>query len=387
MSSGQNWSELVGLLGWATGEGAVCPTATVLVARGTDIVFEHCSGKQGAPNQETSCNEQAVFDLASLTKPLVTAALVLNSVARERISLDTKVAQIVPEFADAAGGPADERRGTVRIRDLLRHDSGLPAYRRFFERFEGRAPDSAAKAEAQRREMLSLVLHEPLERDPRTMSVYSDLGFVVLGEVLERLTGTRIDELARTRLFEPLGIGDARFFDVRSGADPLFAPRIVATGPCEWRRREVHGVVQDENAYAMGGIAAHAGLFATARDVPRLAAEWMEAWCGRGRVLDRRLVVHAWNPLASTGGAPPSTWALGWDTPTPGSSSAGSLVGRDAVGHLGYTGTSIWLDPSRRAHVVLLTNRVAYGRNSEPIRALRPRVHDAVFAALDRTKR
>ena len=107
---------------------------------------------------------------------------------------------------------------------------------------------------------------------------------------------------------------------------------------------------------------------------------------GRGRVLDRRVVGHAWNRSASAAGAAPSTWALGWDTPTPGASSAGSRIGAGAVGHLGYTGTSIWIDPSRRAHVVLLTNRIAYGRNSDAIRALRPRLHDAVFAALDRAR-
>ena len=143
-------------------------------------------------------------------------------------------------------------------------------------------------------------------------------------------------------------------------------------------------MVQDENAYAMGGIATHAGLFATARSVHRLVAEWTEAWAGRGRVLDRRLVDHAWNRSGRAAGAAPSTWALGWDTPTPGASSAGSRIGRAP------SATSA--TPARRsgstravdAHVVLLTNRIAYGRNSDAIRALRPRIHDAVFAVLDR---
>ena len=119
----------------------------------------------------------------------------------------------------------------------------------------------------------------------------------------------------------------------------------------------------------------------------RLIGQWVAAWSGRDSLFDRRLVAHAWNRSAAAAGAAPSTWALGWDTPTPGISSAGSNVGHDAVGHLGYTGTSIWFDPTRRAHVVLLTNRVAYGRNAEAIRALRPPLHDAVFAAIDRTKR
>ena len=133
----------------------------------------------------------------------------------------------------------------------------------------------------------------------------------------------------------------------------------------------------------MGGVAPHAGLFATARDVHRLVAQWVAAAAGHGRVLDHALVLQAWDRERASAAAAESTWALGWDTPTPGASSAGSRVSRDSVGHLGYTGTSIWIDRTRQTHVVLLTNRIAYGRNPDAIRALRPPLHDAVFAALD----
>jgi serine-type D-Ala-D-Ala carboxypeptidase len=223
------------------------------------------------------------------------------------------------------------------------------------------------------------------ERDPRSGSIYSDIGFLVLGAVVERVSRARVDAFAREKIFAPLAYGDAGFVDLLEQPDDDFLRRAARTGFCEWRRREVHGFVQDENAFAMGGVGAHAGLFATARSVHRLAAEWTKASDGHGRVLDQRIVGHAWDRAAASAGAASSTWALGWDTPTPGTSTAGSRIGPGAVGHLGYTGTSLWIDPSRHVHVVLLTNRVAYGRKPDGIRALRPRVHDAVFAALDRT--
>jgi CubicO group peptidase (beta-lactamase class C family) len=166
----------------------------------------------------------------------------------------------------------------------------------------------------------------------------------------------------------------------RRGARWPDPSRIAAAGTCEWRRRSIHGEVQDENAWAMGGVASHAGLFATVEAVHLLVLEWVRAAAGRGLLLDRRLVTYAW---ARASGVARGTWALGWDTPSPGASSAGTRVGPSAVGHLGYTGTSVWIDRNRGVHVVLLTNRIACGRSSDAIRALRPRLHDAVFAAVD----
>ncbi len=379
-----DWTPVAQILDEAVGPGRVAPAAALLVGHGGDIVFEHSAGVAGVPGNERPCDETTIFDLASLTKPLVTVALTLDLISRGKLGFDSRVADFLPGFvAGAAGGEgADARRRAVSVRHLLRHDSGLPAYRRYFERFDATA--CAAAGADERRGMFDLALAEPLERDPRSGSVYSDVGFLVLGALVEQVAGARIDELAAQRLFEPLEVADAAFVENARGAESAFAARCAATGPCDWRGSEVHAVVQDENAYAMGGVATHAGLFATARGVHRLVAEWVAAAAGHGVLLDRRIVGHAWDRSAAAAGAAPSTWALGWDTPTPGASSAGSRIGRLAVGHLGYTGTSVWIDPSRRAHVVLLTNRIACGRDSEGIRALRPRVHDAVFAALDR---
>ena len=376
------WSEVVSLLEHAVGAGRVSPAAALLVGRGERILFEHSAGVAGPGHDEHSCDRETVFDVASLTKPLVTAAIALDMIARGHLYFDTRVVDVLPAF----GAGPDERRAAVSVRHLLRHDAGLPAHRRFYEQFPASAPDSPADLRERRAQMVGLALAEPLERDPRAGSVYSDIGFMVLGALVEEIGGARIDELAASRIFAPLKLEDAWFVETTGMPDEAFAKRCAGTGPCAWRHVRIHGVVQDENAYAMGGIAAHAGLFATARTVHRLVAEWEEALAGRGRVLDRRIVGHAWNRAASAAGAAPSTWALGWDTPTAGGSSAGSRIGRDAVGHLGYTGTSAWIDPSRRVHVVLLTNRIAYGTSKLAIQKLRPRIHDAVFSALDRVK-
>lgn len=367
----------------------VFPGASALVARGDRIVFEHACGTLALARADRPATPETVWDLASLTKPLVTVALTLVLIDRGSIDLDERVTDLVPVFR--AGG--DPRRDKVTLRHLLHHDSGLPAYRRLFERFAGSfAPAQGAQ---QREQIITAAAAEPLVCDPGAASVYSDLGFIVLGSVIENVTGARLDDLARRLLFDPLQVEDAWFVDAaRADTDgaagaaatgsvagrPLPLERVAATGFCPWRARIVHGAVQDENAYAMGGVAPHAGLFATARAVHALALEWWRASRDEGRVLRGPLVRRAWDRAS---GSAPSTWALGWDTPTPRASSAGTRVSAEAVGHLGYTGTSLWIDRRRSVHVVLLTNRVASDKNGEGIRALRPRFHDAVFRALD----
>lgn len=366
----------------------VFPGACALVARGDVVVFEHACGTLALPSSDRDATRETVWDLASLTKPLVTVALILVMIDRGLLRFDDRVAALLPAF----GGGDDPRRQAVTLRHLLHHDSGLPAHRRFFETVADSfaSPDAAAAPEHRRR-IFAAAVAEPLERDPGAASVYSDLGFLALGAVLESVGGERIDRLARRLLLDPLEVEDAWFFDAArartseqsggaTGRSPVPLGRVAATGFCPWRGRIIHGAVQDENAYAMGGVAPHAGLFATTRAVHALALEWSRAACDQGRVLRGSLVRHAWERAS---GQARSTWALGWDTPSAGASSAGALVSEQALGHLGYTGTSLWIDRTRSVHVVLLTNRIASDKTGDGIRALRPRFHDAVFRALD----
>lgn len=372
------WADVARIVDAAAGADHVAPAVSLLVGSGEHVVFEHCAGVAGPPDRTRLCDQNTIFDVASLTKPLVTTTLTLEAVSRGLLALETTVADVLASF----DGAKDSRRAQVTVRDLLRHDSGLPAYRRYFEDVAPTPPSSALEAASRRSQMFRRAATEPLERDPRAGSVYSDIGFLVLGAMLEAVSNARIDALAQARLFGPLGLVDAEFVETRFGPSDDLARRCASGGTCEWRKGPVHGLVQDENAWAMGGVATHAGLFATARGVHRLVAEWVAAAGNQGLVLDGELVRLAWDREAAANGAAPSTWALGWDTPTPGASSAGSRINRDAVGHLGYTGTSVWIDPTRQVHVVLLTNRIAYGRSADGIRALRPHLHDAVLAAL-----
>jgi len=365
------------MLDAAVGDG-VFPGACARVSDRRGTVFEHATGTLAIPGADAAVGIDTVWDLASLTKPLITAAITILLAQRGLLRFTDRIVDLVPQFARSD----DPRRGNVTIRHLLRHDSGLPAHRRFYE---GLAPDvsSASGAARRREEILAAVLQEPLERDPGSGSVYSDIGFLVLGCALERVTEKRIDVLAREMLLEPLGVGEAWYVDVAAaaaGRSPLPLQRTAATGHCAWRGRLVHGVVQDQNSYALGGITSHAGLFATVSAAERLAREWIDASYDHGRVLDARVVRYAWRRQFSD---EPGTWVLGWDTPSAGASSAGTRISAQAVGHLGYTGTSVWIDRRRAVHVLLLTNRVASDTTGSGIRALRPRFHDAVLAAVD----
>ncbi len=370
--TGPEWARVEALLGRGVADG-VFPGAVLSVGAGDDVVAEIAVGTIGG-NGVAATGDGAdprptdpgvVYDLASLTKPLVTVASVALLLARGRLALDDSVAKLVPDFVGP--GPHDAHdRAAVTVRRLLSHSSGLPAYRRYFEQLD--AADSGSP-----RELVELVCREPLERPVGRSSVYSDLGFIVLGDLVERVAGVGLDRFFETELARPLGLETARFV---TGTPIDAAP----CGLCPWRRRVIRGVVQDENAYAMGGVAGHAGLFGTAGDVHALVAEHVRALAGAGRVLDGGVVGELWEPddrVADT------TWALGWDTPTPGASSAGSLVSPDAVGHLGYTGTSVWVDRTRGVHVVLLTNRVHPDPKHQAIRAFRPLLHDAVLRACD----
>lgn len=277
------------------------------------------------------------FDLASLTKPIATVTLAMRMVERGALDLDAPAARWAPGLD-----------GRIRVRDLLAHASGLPAWRPLHERARDRA------------HLVELAATEPLEREPGAASVYSDLGFIVLGAVLERVGGERLDAL-----FAPV----ARALGWSGGYAPLPTADVAAT------EVPLEGVVHDENARAMGGVAPHAGLFAPLEDVAAYCRAVLAGLPGVSPATQARFLAPA--------GVPGSTWCLGLDRPSPaGYSSAGGRMSRQAVGHLGFTGCSLWIDPARELYVVLLSNRVHPTRANDRIRAFRPVFHDAVLAAL-----
>jgi CubicO group peptidase (beta-lactamase class C family) len=304
----------------------------------------------GAPRPD----ERTLWDLASLTKVIGMTSAVARLVAERGIELGAPVQRYLPEFA----GPGKE---LVTVRHLLTHSSGLPAWRPLYKEGTDRA------------HRLAIVLQTPLDTVPGARMVYSDLGAILLGLIVERVTGEPLDRYLASRVFAPLGMTDTGYLP-----DSSLLDRIAPTEVDPWRQRHVHGEVHDENAYSLGGISAHAGLFGSARDLARFAQAMLRAWRGDSTILSTAVV----REFTRAQDASLSHRALGWETPN-GSNSAGHLLTPQAFGHTGFTGTSIWMDPGRDLFIVLLSNRVNPTRENRRIGAVRVALADAVAAAQD----
>jgi beta-N-acetylhexosaminidase len=320
--------------------------------------FGKMSDAAGAPAVKTD----TIYDVASLTKPVVTATLAAMMTEEGQLSLDAPVARYLPEWA---AGPQPDWRGKATVRNLLTHTAGLPAHQEYFKALS-------------RRVILARAAAEPLAYEPGTQAVYSDLGFMLLGEIIERLVGKPLDELARERVFAPLGSRDTLFRPSKS-----LRSRIAPTeNDTAFRKMLVRGEVHDENAWAMGGVAGHAGLFSTAGDLATFCQLMLNGGqYAHARILKRSTVAEF---TAATAIAA-NTQTLGWAAPTANSSS-GRYFSAKSFGHLGYTGTSLWIDPDKQLFVVLLTNRVNPTRANNKIKDVRPALHDAVVEGLGLAK-
>ncbi|MDP8254785.1 MAG: serine hydrolase domain-containing protein [Candidatus Alcyoniella australis] len=310
-------------------------------------------------------DDNPIFDLGSLTKVICTTTLVMQAVDQGLMRLDQTVAELWPEF------PAPWA-SKVTLTHLLSHSSGLAATRPYFEKMQGVG------------DILSRVAIDPLDATPGRVSIYSDLGFMVLGRILEIHLGARLDQLFYTRVAQPLGLEQTFFLPIERGKSSPQYPteRFVATERCRNRGRVLVAEVHDHNAWAMGGVVGHAGLFGTASDVFRFGRMTLDSWQGRGPLPTEQVRLFANRAQIVQG----SDRALGWDTPSSGRSSSGTMFGSQAIGHLGYVGTSLWVDLQSGTLIVLLTNRVhpedtAAGRRA--MRAFRPGLHDVVWEALD----
>lgn len=328
------------------------PAAVIEVGDAARPLWRQAFGRLRFEAGAPAAAEDTIFDLASLTKVLATATLVMQQAERGAMGLDDPVGQHV-----AAWQGAD--RAHVTARDLLAHCAGLAAYVPFYRDYAGRAEFGRALCSV------------PLEYEPRTKSAYSDLGFMLLGFILERDTAlpARFDALR-----SHMGIVD----DLQFNPPALWKPRTAPTETDPWRGRLLVGEVHDENAAALGGAAGHAGLFGTAAACGQYARHLLQVLDGKVGAFQRAGVETF---ITRRADVPGSSRALGWDTMRP-SSSCGSRMSPRAFGHTGFTGTSLWIDPDRGVYVVLLTNRVHPSRANEAIRQVRPAVHDAVMEAL-----
>jgi beta-N-acetylhexosaminidase len=330
------------------------PGAVLAVGHGSALAHLRAFGRLSYDEGAAPVRDDTMYDLASLTKVIVTTTMAMILVDEGKLDISKPVSAFLPEFR---GGNKDK----VTVWHLLTHSSGIDWWAPLYKELKGK--------DAYLRRVTSM----DLVYEPGTKSVYSDLGVLLLGEILERVAGQDIESFARARLFAPLGMKDTTY---RPG--PELLPRIAPTENDPWRGHVLRGEVHDENAAALGGVAPHAGLFGTAGDLARFAQMLLG-----GGVLEHQRIVsrETLDKFTKRAGVPSSSRALGWDTPSE-NSSAGTLFGPRSFGHTGFTGTSVWMDPDRNLFVILLTNRVHPTRDNNAIREVRRAVADAVVRGL-----
>ena len=354
------------------------PACSLAITLRGELIAHHALGNFTYDPASPPVVPASIFDLASVTKTIATTTMAMILYERGLLDLEAPLTAIVPEFTGD-----DPRRREVTLRMLLAHASGLPAYKKLF---------LTAKT---REELLAAAFTSDLTADPGTRAEYSDIGFIILGVALERLADEPLDAFCQREIFGPLGMSHTTFNPPKTWKDkiiptvdecgigecgagaPAREPLIPSAKPASgtFRGRIIQGEVQDENASVLGGVAAHAGLFAPAEDV----AIFAHAMLSRGRPFLRPTTIELFTRRVS---APADTSrALGWDTPS-GASQSGKYFGATSYGHLGYTGTSLWIDPDRQLSITLLTNRTWPDCQNQAIKQVRPAFHDAVIEAL-----
>jgi CubicO group peptidase (beta-lactamase class C family) len=360
----EGFHDVSGLLRQAVEEECF-PGAVLAVGYHGKLVYEEAVGASALIPSARRMTLDTVFDLASLTKPIATATALMRLVEESKVRLDAPA----DAYLDAVCRPDGD---SPTLRQLLSHCAGLPAWRPYYQSI-----DPAWPLPDRRHAVYAAVHRESLIARPGTTVQYSDAGFILLGELVETVTGMSLDEFCGQRIFAALhveGLGFRHLARPRPTGMPF-----ASTERCPWRGRVIDGEVHDENAWIMGGVAGHAGLFATARQVWQFAQSLLDGLQGRAWLVSTATL----RAFTTRQGVPEgSTWALGWDTPTAGRSSAGQYFSSAAIGHLGFTGTSLWIDPVQQVIVVLLTNRVHPSRQRDGLRSFRPLLHDAVMRAL-----
>jgi CubicO group peptidase (beta-lactamase class C family) len=359
-------------------DAGVFPGAVVVVVKNDEIAFEQAFGFRSLLPKQTALQLNTVFDLASLTKPLATTFAIMLLTREGQVSIEDRVTRFLPAFG-ALG------KKLITVRQLLSHTSGLPAWKPYYEEVveaEKQGKTNFVASRDAKRYVTELIYREKPLHPPASQCLYSDLGFIVLGDLVESVTATTLDEFCLTQIYKPLGLGSTGFIDLtqqRTGQVEQAAEWIAPTEQCPWRKRTICGEVHDDNAYTMGGVAGHAGLFGSARDLHSLIACLRRCLHGEDDFLPPSIVEEFFTKDDS---AVNSRFALGWDTPGPGKSASGSAFSSHSVGHLGFTGTSIWWDLDKDCYIILLTNRVHPTRKNEKIRDFRPHIHNLIMKAI-----
>jgi CubicO group peptidase (beta-lactamase class C family) len=336
------------------------PGAVILVQKDRRIIYEKAFGYYTYDTASGKVSINTLYDLASLTKVVATTTATMICYDRGLFKIDDKVSKYLPKFG--VNG-----KENITIRNLLVHDSGLrpdiPSYRIF---------DSVVNKE---QGVMNEIFNDTLIYPTGAKMVYSDLNFILMGKIIEKATGMSLDNFCNKSIFEPLGMNSTMFNPPKS-----IVNRIAPTEYDDyWRHRQIRGTVHDETSQLLNGVAGHAGLFSTAGDLAKLLQMLLQKGVYQGRSYIKASTVEMFLKKQSD----LSSRALGWDTKSPEHSSAGNLFNNISYGHTGFTGTSVWTDPTRKLFVIFLTNRVYPTRNNSKIFRVRPKVHNAVIEAIE----
>jgi len=348
----------------------VFPGAILLAAKNNEIDSFFSAGRLSSAPGSLPVNKDTIFDLASLTKPLATALAMMRLVDKGKIGLDQPLSELLQR-------PSLKEKKKLTPRLLLCHSAGLPDWRPFYLEL--------IRYEEERRKnfLREKIIEEPFFYHPGRNIIYSDLGFMILEWIIEAVSGMPMHRFIQENFYSPLGL-KRTFLSTEGSLGRFRREDYAATEECPWRKRLIQGEVHDENAYALGGYSGHAGLFGTAGEV-LLIMKMLEGHY-RGERDDFFSPGTVREFFRCQYLLEESTLALGWDTPSPLDSSSGKWFSPNSVGHLGFTGTSVWMDIDQNITIILLTNRVHPTRKNEKIKKFRPAIHNKIMEEYGRDK-
>lgn len=356
LQSAYNFSEVEKVINDAISDQAF-PGAVILVWKDGETILEKSFGQFTYEETSPAVELNTIYDLASLTKVIATTTAAMICVDKKLFGLNDAISKFIPTFASNG-------KEYVTIKNLLLHNSGLPAWKKY------------NKKNLSKEEILNDIYKSEPEFEPGTKTLYSDLGMIVLGKVIEKVSNRGFDEFCNEEIFNPLKMYNT-FFNPPDSVKDRIPPTETDTF---WRMKLIKGEVHDENSSLLGGIAGHAGLFSTAADIAKL----LEMLMNNGYVNGDQFIKKETTKQFISKYNSENQRLLGWDLKSEKGSSAGNKFSTDSFGHTGFTGTSIWIDPVRNLFVVFLTNRVYPSRENKKILKVRPKLHDAVIDAIER---
>ena len=331
------------------------PGANLLIAKDGEVIYEKSYGHYTYDKLSTKVSSSTIYDLASVSKVIATTTAAMICIDRKLFQLDDKVSKYISKFG--VNG-----KENITIRNLLLHNTGLPAFKKYYEMYNN--PDS----------VLMDIYSTKLDYPTGTKTVYSDLGMITLGKIIEKVSGKTLDQFCKDEIFDQLGMNNT-FYKPSENIKNRIAPTEYDN---YWRKRLLIGEVNDETASMLNGVAGHAGLFSTTEDLAVLLQMLLQ----KGYYQGKRFIDSNTVKLFVKKQSQESSRALGWDTKSETGSSAGNYFSNDSYGHTGYTGTSVWTDPHKNLIVIFLTNRVYPTRNNTKILKVRPALHDEIIKAI-----